>query len=190
MGSHQFGQRWFRREFWACFSFFALRRSKLGNAGANPMLLSCKCFSLRLARRAKRRRGRWPNSKAWSGRARPSRKGTWPRTSSAASNGFSDGGGIAYDAEKLRACERFFTGPRQEEKEAVEAAKKAFCRTRPFKTPGNTLHPVDEARPDDNSPILQAMPLTARRSASCWPRCFPRREPRFTPASTIMPAAA
>lgn len=63
---------------------------------------------------------------------------------------FLDGGGIAYDAAKLRACENFFTKPRQEEKDAVMAAKDAFCRTRPFKTPGNALHPVEEARPDES----------------------------------------
>ena len=63
---------------------------------------------------------------------------------------FLDGAGIAYEPEKLRSCEKFFTKPRQEEKAAVEAAKDTFCRTRPFKTPGNTLHPVDAARPDDS----------------------------------------
>ena len=63
---------------------------------------------------------------------------------------FLDGAGIAYDPEKLRSCEKFFTKARQEEKAAVEAVKDAFCRTRPFKTPGNTLHPVEAARPDDS----------------------------------------
>ena len=63
---------------------------------------------------------------------------------------FLDGAGIAYDPEKLRSCEKFFTTARQEEKAAVEAVKDAFCRTRPFKTPGNTLHPVEAARPDDS----------------------------------------
>ena len=63
---------------------------------------------------------------------------------------FLEGAGIAYAAEKLRPCERFFTMPRQEEKAAVEAAKDTFCRTRPFRTPGNSLHPVQEARPDDS----------------------------------------
>ena len=63
---------------------------------------------------------------------------------------FLEGAGIAYEAEKLRPCERFFTMPRQEEKAAVEAAKDTFCRTRPFRTPGNPLHPVQEARPDDS----------------------------------------
>jgi len=63
---------------------------------------------------------------------------------------FLDGAGIAYEPEKLRACEKFFTKARQEEKAAVEAVKDTFCRTRPFKTPGNTLHPVEAARPDDS----------------------------------------
>ncbi len=63
---------------------------------------------------------------------------------------FLDGAGIAYEPEKLRSCEKFFTKPRQEEKAAVEAAKDAFCRTRPFKTPGNPLHPVEAARPDNS----------------------------------------
>ena len=63
---------------------------------------------------------------------------------------FLDGAGITFDSEKLRPCEKFFTMPRQEEKAAVEAAKDTFCRTRPFKTPGNTLHPVEGARPDES----------------------------------------
>jgi acid phosphatase (class A) len=32
----------------------------------------------------------------------------------------------------------------------LEAAKSTFCRPRPFLTPGNTLHPVDEAKPSDS----------------------------------------
>ena len=63
---------------------------------------------------------------------------------------FLEGAGIAFDLEKLRPCEKFFTRPRQEEKAAVEAAKNTFCRTRPFMTPGNSLHPVEAARPDDS----------------------------------------
>jgi acid phosphatase (class A) len=63
---------------------------------------------------------------------------------------FLDGAGIAYESEKLRPCEKFFTKARQEEKAAVEAAKDTFCRTRPFKTPGNTLHPVEAAHPDES----------------------------------------
>ena len=63
---------------------------------------------------------------------------------------FLDGAGIAYEPEKFRSCEKFFTMPRQEEKAAVEAAKDAFCRTRPFKIPGSPLHPVEGARPDDS----------------------------------------
>jgi acid phosphatase (class A) len=63
---------------------------------------------------------------------------------------FLEGAGITFDSEKLRPCEKFFTKPREEEKAAVEAAKETFCRTRPFKTPGNTLHPVEAARPSDS----------------------------------------
>jgi acid phosphatase (class A) len=63
---------------------------------------------------------------------------------------FLDGAGIAFEPGKLRSCEKFFTKLRQEEKAAVEAAKDTFCRTRPFKTPGNPLHPVDAARRDDS----------------------------------------
>ncbi len=63
---------------------------------------------------------------------------------------FLGGANIAFEPEKLRPCESFFTKPRQEEKAAVEAAKDKFCRTRPFKTPGNPLHPVELARPDDS----------------------------------------
>lgn len=63
---------------------------------------------------------------------------------------FLDGAGIAYEPEKLRPCEKFFTKPRQEEKAALEAVKDAFCRTRPFKVPGNPLHPVEAARPGDS----------------------------------------
>ncbi len=63
---------------------------------------------------------------------------------------FLEGAGIAYDPEKLRPCEKFFTKARQDEKAAVEAVKDTFCRTRPFKTPGNPLHPVEAARPNDS----------------------------------------
>ncbi len=63
---------------------------------------------------------------------------------------FLDGAAIAYEPDKLRPCEKFFTQARQEEKAVVEAAKNAFCRTRPFKTPGNTLHPVEAAHPDES----------------------------------------
>ncbi len=63
---------------------------------------------------------------------------------------FLEGAGITFEPEKLRPCEKFFTKARQEEKAAVEAVKDTFCRTRPFKTPGNSLHPVEAARPDDS----------------------------------------
>ncbi len=63
---------------------------------------------------------------------------------------FLEGAGIAFEPEKLHPCEGFFTKPRQEEKAAVEAAKDTFCRTRPFKTPGTPLHPVELARPDNS----------------------------------------
>ncbi|MGO9173308.1 MAG: phosphatase PAP2 family protein [Rhodomicrobium sp.] len=63
---------------------------------------------------------------------------------------FLDGASIAFDAARLEACEDFFTKRRKEEKAAVEAAKNTFCRIRPFSTPGNTLHPVDSAKPDDS----------------------------------------
>ena len=63
---------------------------------------------------------------------------------------FLEGAGIAFEPEKLRPCEKFFTRPRQEQKAAVDAAKDTFCRTRPFMIPGNSLHPVEAARPDDS----------------------------------------
>jgi acid phosphatase (class A) len=63
---------------------------------------------------------------------------------------FLDGAGIAFDAAKLGACEGYFFKRRKEEKAIVDAAKSAFCRLRPFKTAGNTLHPVQEAKPDDS----------------------------------------
>jgi acid phosphatase (class A) len=61
---------------------------------------------------------------------------------------FREGGSIAFDAAKLEACEGFFLKRRKEEKTFVDEAKDTFCRLRPYDTPGNTLHPVDEAKPD------------------------------------------
>lgn len=63
---------------------------------------------------------------------------------------FLKGAGIAFDADALKACEGFFTKRHKEEKAATDAAKDTFCRPRPFMTPGNTLHPVDAAKPDDS----------------------------------------
>lgn len=63
---------------------------------------------------------------------------------------FLEGAGIAFETEKLRSCEKFFTRPRQEEKAAIDAAKDMFCRTRPYKTPGNGLHPIEKAIPPDS----------------------------------------
>ncbi len=61
---------------------------------------------------------------------------------------FLEGAGIAFDKAKLEACDGFFQKRREEEKAAVDAAKDTFCRLRPFEIPGNTLHPVQEAKPD------------------------------------------
>lgn len=63
---------------------------------------------------------------------------------------FLEGAHIAFDPAALQACEGFFMKRRKEEKTVVDAAKFAFCRLRPFMTPGNTLHPVQEAMPDDS----------------------------------------
>jgi acid phosphatase (class A) len=63
---------------------------------------------------------------------------------------FLERAGVAFDAKALAACDGFFMKRRKEEKAAVEAAKNSFCRPRPFLTPGNTLHPVDSARPDNS----------------------------------------
>lgn len=63
---------------------------------------------------------------------------------------FLEGAHIAFDAAALQSCEGFFTKRRKEEKAVVDAAKFTFCRLRPFLTPGNTLHPVQEAMPDDS----------------------------------------
>lgn len=63
---------------------------------------------------------------------------------------FLEGAGIGFEPEKLRSCEKFFTRPRQEEKAAIDAAKDMFCRTRPYNTPGNGLHPVEKAIPNDS----------------------------------------
>jgi acid phosphatase (class A) len=56
---------------------------------------------------------------------------------------FLAGAGIAFDADTLKGCEVFFVTRRKDEVAALEAAKGAFCRHRPFATPGNTLHPLD-----------------------------------------------
>jgi acid phosphatase (class A) len=63
---------------------------------------------------------------------------------------FIEGAGIAADVKALEACEGFFVKRRQEEVAAVEAAKSAFCRLRPFKTLGSGLHPVQGAKPEDS----------------------------------------
>ncbi len=63
---------------------------------------------------------------------------------------FLEGTGIAFDAAALEACEGFFLKRHKEEKAAVDAAKDTFCRVRPFMTPGNSLHPVQEAKPDES----------------------------------------
>ena len=63
---------------------------------------------------------------------------------------FLEGAGIAFEPEKLRSCDKFFTRPRQEEKAAIDAAKDMFCRTRPYNTQGNTLHPIEKAIPNDS----------------------------------------
>jgi len=63
---------------------------------------------------------------------------------------FLEGARISFDAAGLEACEGFFMKRRKEEKAAVEAAKNTFCRVRPFFTPGNALHPVQEAKPDES----------------------------------------
>jgi acid phosphatase (class A) len=63
---------------------------------------------------------------------------------------FLEGAHIAFDAAALASCEGFFMKRRKEEKAVVDAAKFTFCRLRPFLTPGNTLHPVQEAMPDDS----------------------------------------
>ncbi len=63
---------------------------------------------------------------------------------------FLEGGGIAFDAAKLAACEDFFLKRRKEEKAVVDEAKETFCRLRPFATPGNALRPVQEAQPNSS----------------------------------------
>jgi acid phosphatase (class A) len=57
---------------------------------------------------------------------------------------FAEGARIVFDAEAIKPCEGFFTKRRAEETAMLEAAKTSFCRHRPFVTPGNTLHPLDE----------------------------------------------
>jgi acid phosphatase (class A) len=56
---------------------------------------------------------------------------------------FLEGAGIAFEPGRLEACEGFFTAQRKVQSAAVDGAKNAFCRLRPFKTPGNTLHPIE-----------------------------------------------
>ncbi len=63
---------------------------------------------------------------------------------------FLEGAGIAFDEGRLEACEPFFLTRRKEEKAATDAAKDSFCRLRPFKTPGNSLHPIEDLKPDES----------------------------------------
>jgi acid phosphatase (class A) len=63
---------------------------------------------------------------------------------------FIEGAGISVDAKSFEDCDDFFKKRRKEEVAAVEAAKNAFCRLRPFKTQGNSLHPVQGAKPEDS----------------------------------------
>jgi acid phosphatase (class A) len=56
---------------------------------------------------------------------------------------FLRGAGIAFEPEKLKACEgTLFKMLRRDEKSVLDAAKDAFCRTRPFKTAGTPLRAV------------------------------------------------
>jgi acid phosphatase (class A) len=63
---------------------------------------------------------------------------------------FLEGAGIQFDAKKLKKCNDFFLMGRKQEKGAVDEAKDTFCRLRPFLTPGNSLHPVQDAKPDSS----------------------------------------
>ena len=63
---------------------------------------------------------------------------------------FLEGAGIAFEAEALKPCEEFFLKRRKDKSASLEAAKSTFCRPRPYATPGNTLHPVDGAKPSDS----------------------------------------
>jgi acid phosphatase (class A) len=63
---------------------------------------------------------------------------------------FLEGAGVSFDSALLTQCEPFFAAWGVQEKEAADAAKNAFCRLRPFKTAGNTLHPVADLKPDDS----------------------------------------
>ena len=94
---------------------------------------------------------------------------------------FLEGAGIAYEPEKLRPCEKFFTKTRQEEKAAVEAAKDAFCRTRPFKTPGNHCIPWRRPVRTTVSPIRRDTLPMALRSGFSWSRCFRKKSGNLSP---------
>jgi acid phosphatase (class A) len=61
---------------------------------------------------------------------------------------FLEGAGIAFDAEALKPCEDFFLKRRGDESASLGAAKSTFCRPRPYATPGNTLHPIERAKPE------------------------------------------
>ncbi len=63
-------------------------------------------------------------------------------------NQFLAGTDLPFDKEALSACEDFFRDRASETKPAVEAAKDAFCRPRPFRTLGNALHPPAGSRPE------------------------------------------
>jgi acid phosphatase (class A) len=63
---------------------------------------------------------------------------------------FFEGAGIAFEPNSLAACEAFFAAHRKEQTAAADSAKNAFCRLRPFKTPGNTLHPIDDLKPEES----------------------------------------
>jgi len=55
---------------------------------------------------------------------------------------FLEGANIKFDTAALDRCMNFFDKLAKLTKEASDNAKRSFCRTRPFKLPGNTLQPL------------------------------------------------
>ena len=67
---------------------------------------------------------------------------------------FLEGANIKFDSAALDKCNDFFEKLSKLTKEASDNAKKTFCRTRPYKLPGNMLQPLQSTDELKNVPPI------------------------------------
>ena len=89
---------------------------------------------------------------------------------------FLEGAGIAFEPSRLEACEPFFLARLKEDRAAVDSAKNAFCRLRPFKTPGNSLHPLKDLKPDESFSYPSGHATWAAEAGSLLARMMPEKQ--------------